>query len=290
MIGVKKSGSTTICANISDLYTMDIDLGEQYSTSPLMITPFYGNIIPHADQGFLNSKVGLFSAFQDPNTRKLFTMFRQVRVKGMYVRITPLLIPSEVPYISCYTCWDRKAKYGNWDQFGTLNTSDASTAIKETCLAQNAARGTFGTEKGRFSLRTKCTPFGSEKGGWIDATCGMQSTWNAQHTETYWRIRLNRVYWQDQADTHVTFNPALFIAFEAPLTPTIATSSVFRIEVKYFLKFRVPGICQPTSVSGYFLKPNSEILPWTPSKTEEQEEPTEDPTQPKPEEKKEPSS
>lgn len=267
MIGKRPTSGTMLKVNSSLIWETGFTNLSTFSDRGLMITPFYGTMLGDYVTKYTSKQVGLASVFMDPNARKLFTMYKQVRVKGMYVTITPMMLPSDMQYVTIYGCWERKARTGVENTstvYAGLTTDAGMLACLEDCMAQGGKRITFAADKGRTAVRYKCIPRGGEKYAWTDTTVTWD-TWDGTSTWSsfkYHEFYVNRL-WEAGADkTYVNFNPMLFLVFQSQYPVSTTANMSFRIDVSYYLTFREPGTSQKTTIKEMLLLPNEFLKPW----------------------------
>lgn len=272
MIGKSKRSKTTIQVNTSAIIPVNFAQGAQYGTQTIVVTPLWGRMVPNGEQALLSEKVGVPSAYMDFGFRRVLTMFTQLRVKGCYIKVTPMMTAAEMDFVQIWSTWERKGKWNDWTMYGAVTSADCARKVKETAQLQGKKGMTLNVNKGSATYATQCVAFGSaEKTGWTDSdtTFFLDDTTAKRFTVFYNRRWFNP---EHAATTYVGFNPMCFISFEAPITPIAATSVAFLVEMTTYIQLRFPGCNISDLTIQQLLKLNKDLIPFTPTKKEEEEE------------------
>lgn len=281
MIGKRKSSKTTIQVNTSAIIPIEFAAGAQYGSKCICVTPLWGRMIPNGDIGLLVDRIGVPNAYMDFGFRRVTTMFTQLRVKGCYIKVTPIMTASEMDFVTIWSTWERKAKHGDWNMYGgtSMLETEAARKIKETAQLQGKKGMTLNVNKGAATYQTQCVAYGpTERAGWIDSDTVMSVDDSA--AKSFYLFYNNRCFNPAAAASYIPFNPMCFISFEAPITPTLGVNVAFMVEMTCYFTFRYPGSNLSDTTLVALLKLNKDLIPWTPTKKpqprEKQEEDDDD--------------
>lgn len=272
MIGKKKTSKCSVCTNTTVIMPIQFAAGTQYGHRLVVITPLLGRMISNGDMNIQQNFVGCPSAFMDYGFRKILTMFTQIRVKGCYIRVVPMMNATQgMDFVTMWSCWEKKAKNGDWNMYGGVTAQDpnqqaAARKVKAAAQLQGKKGMTLNITKGFFAYETKCTPVGREKGDWMDATCTVQD--QVGIGKNWHEFELTRPFGPGAGATFIGFNPMCFLAFEAPIATTANTTVLFRIEMRTYLQLRYPGCTIDDTTAANLLRTNESLIPWVPAKQE----------------------
>lgn len=262
VIGTGEKNSVSMCANTETVINLDWSNGNFYPDSPLFLSPFYENMINRDNQSMLSDLIGVVGAFKSYDFRKFITMYQEVKIKGVYIKITPLELPTDIPYVTFYHMWDRKARSGSWTAAGnTWASQTTSRMIKSTCQSQSTKLDTFASDKGRMYLRTKCAASGIiEKATWIDSQVTYRKITSGGRY--YNRFFVSQPFTTDGLNGYrVSFNPGCSITAELSTKATGAIHIPVKIEMRTYVSFRNPGMSTLETTVQLLLKTNGELIP-----------------------------
>lgn len=265
MIGQKKNSKCTVCVNATSLIPITISPGQQYGDRVIMLTPYLGRMIPNGDMLINDFFIGNPSCYHDFGFRRILTMFSQLRCKGIYVTVQPLISAATLEFITIWSCWERKAKAPDWMLYGDPTTQECARNIRATAEMQGKKGATLNMTHGFLSYSTKCTPVGIEKTGWLDSETTVQEI-STISGKSYNQFNLKRTFADGTGTIYVNFNPMLYLAIEAPVSATVETRILLKVDMKCYTQFRYPGNCMPENVLYKLLTTNDSLIPWTPTK------------------------
>lgn len=288
--GTKSTNGCRACFNTDTLIQLEWESGGKYPAQPVLLSPVFQWFVEPENQSYMGlDNIYQLSAMQNWDFRKMLTMYQQIRVDGVYIKITPINFSSLTqPYVTFYTLWDRKANgntvntWGTQSAWGTTN-QDVARRIKETCQAQNGRGRTFAPGKGGLYFKTGCHARTTSEKAFLDAEAQTSSKSKTVSPGTMSVTGLGIKKYQFETTSDLSwqpFSPACWITAELPDFSSGPTFIVCKFEMRTYVTFRSPGNIQGPSKSTTLLYPTSNLLPSWSGRAPEEEKKTEEAAKP----------